>query len=85
MAAARPVVAAADAGPLETVVDGTTGFLAAPTPDGFAAALATLAADRGRAAAMGRAGRAHVAARFSRRAFGAALEAVLERLVAVQP
>jgi alpha-1,3/alpha-1,6-mannosyltransferase len=82
MAAARPVVAAADAGPLETVLDGETGFLRPPTAEGFADALATLAGDRARAARMGRAGRAHVTARFSRKAFGDALEAVLARVVA---
>jgi alpha-1,3/alpha-1,6-mannosyltransferase len=82
MAAARPVIAAADAGPLETVVDGETGRLVPPTPAAFAGALAELAADRARAARIGRAGRAHVAARFSRRAFGDAFEGVLERVLA---
>ncbi|HEX2658347.1 MAG TPA: glycosyltransferase, partial [Polyangia bacterium] len=38
MSAARPVVAVANAGPLETIVDGTTGFLRQPNPDAFAGA-----------------------------------------------
>jgi glycosyltransferase involved in cell wall biosynthesis len=75
------VLAVANAGPLETIVDGETGFLRAPTPDAFAGALATLLGDPARAAEMGRAARVHAAARFSRRAFGAALEAELLRVV----
>lgn len=76
MAAGRPVVAAASGGPVETVVDGETGYLREPTPAAFAAALATLLRDPEHAATMGRAGRAR-AAQFSRRAFGDALEATL--------
>jgi alpha-1,3/alpha-1,6-mannosyltransferase len=84
MAAARPVVAVANAGPLETVVHGETGLLCAPTPDAFAGALATLITDRGQAARMGRNARAHATARFSRRAFGDALEAALGGLVGAE-
>jgi alpha-1,3/alpha-1,6-mannosyltransferase len=80
MAAARPIIAVANAGPLETIVHGETGFLCPPTPDAFATAVAALFADRARAAQMGRAGRAHATARFSRRAFGDALEAALVQL-----
>jgi alpha-1,3/alpha-1,6-mannosyltransferase len=76
MAAGRAVVAAASGGPLETVVDGETGYLRPPTPDAFAGALAALIRDPALAARMGVAGRAR-AARFSRRAFGDALEATL--------
>jgi alpha-1,3/alpha-1,6-mannosyltransferase len=81
MAAGRPVVAVSNAGPLETVVDGQTGFLREPTPEAFAGAMVTLLGDRAGAARLGRAGRAHVAARFSRRHLGDALEGALRRLV----
>lgn len=81
MSAARPVVAVANAGPLETIIDGKTGFLREPTPQAFAGALATLLTDPARATQLGRAARVHAAARFSRRAFGAALEAELRRVV----
>lgn len=70
MAAGRPVVAACSGGPAETVVDGETGFLCAPTPDAFGAALARLVADPACAARFGRAGRRHVERTFSRAAFG---------------
>ena len=80
MAAGRPVVCVANAGPLETVVDGETGYLCAPTPDAFAGAMARLGRDAGLRARLGQAGRAR-AARFSRHAFGDALDAVLRRLV----
>jgi glycogen synthase len=43
MAAARPVVACSSGGPLESVVDGETGFLCDPTPSAFAAAMHKLA------------------------------------------
>lgn len=79
MAAGRPVVAVASGGLLETVRDGETGVLCAPAADAFAGALASLLDDPARAVAMGRAARAHAAARFSRHAFGDALESALRR------
>jgi alpha-1,3/alpha-1,6-mannosyltransferase len=79
MAAGRPVVAVANAGPLETILDGETGFLCPPTPDAFAQALAKLGRDATLRARLGRAGRLR-ATRFSHRAFGAALEGALTRL-----
>jgi len=80
MAAGRPLVAVANAGPLETVIDGETGYLCAPTADAFAGAMARLGADAGLRARLGRAGRAR-AALFSRHAFGDALDGVLRGLV----
>ena len=77
MACARPVVAAASGGPLETIVDGETGFLVAPTADAFAGAMARLVADPALADRMGGAGRARVMSLFSRAAFGARLEAAV--------
>jgi alpha-1,3/alpha-1,6-mannosyltransferase len=81
MAAGRPVVAVDRGGPAETVVHGETGFLCAPEPAAFADALATLVREPATAARMGRAGRAHAAARFSPAAFGARIEAVLAEVV----
>ena len=80
MAAGRPLVAVANAGPLETVIDGETGHLCPPTPEAFAAAMARLGRDAPGRARLGRAGRAR-AAQFSRRAFGDRLEGVLRGLV----
>jgi glycosyltransferase involved in cell wall biosynthesis len=122
MAAYRPVVAVASAGPLESVVDGETGFLCAPTAEvrtraawaavaclcvvvgglallarfrlltrsplslvycchsltqAFADALEKLVVAPQRALEMGRAGRAHVSAKFSRAAFGTQLNALV--------
>ncbi len=55
--ARKPVVTATDSGgPNEFVVDGVNGFACAPEPEAFADAVNRLAADRGRAAAMGDAG-----------------------------
>jgi alpha-1,3/alpha-1,6-mannosyltransferase len=77
MAAGRPVVAVNHGGPTETIADGETGLLCAPTPEAFATALARLLGEGGVAARMGRAGRARVAAGFSRAAFGARIERIL--------
>jgi alpha-1,3/alpha-1,6-mannosyltransferase len=82
MAAARPVVAVSQGGPAETIRDGETGFLCAPTAEAFAAALARLIAEPELAARLGRAGRADVAARFSRAAFGARLDTIVRAVAA---
>jgi alpha-1,3/alpha-1,6-mannosyltransferase len=79
MAAGRPVVVVNCGGPAETVVDGVTGFVCPPTPQAFASALARLIRDPAGAQCMGRRGRQHVVARFSRHAFGVRLERLLER------
>jgi alpha-1,3/alpha-1,6-mannosyltransferase len=76
MAVCRPVIAAASGGPLESVRDGVTGFLREPTPAAFADAMATLLSEPARARAMGKAGRTHVIAHFSREAFARQLESV---------
>jgi glycosyltransferase involved in cell wall biosynthesis len=58
MLSSKPVITCTDSGgPLEFVRDGQTGFVADPTPEALAAAMDTVWADRGRAAAMGEAGR----------------------------
>jgi alpha-maltose-1-phosphate synthase len=66
MACGTPVVASAVGGILEVVEDGVTGLLVPPrSPDRLARALTALLRDRGRAQAMGKAGRARVEERFS--------------------
>ncbi len=81
MAAARPVIAVDRGGPTETIVDGETGFLRAPTAEAFGEALATVLGDPARARGMGEAGREHVRRHFSRRAFGDRLEELLREVV----
>ena len=80
MAAARPVIAVNRGGPTETIVDGRTGWLAAPTPAAFAEALARVLGDASAARRMGEAGWAHVRANFSRTAFGERMERALASL-----
>ena len=61
--ARKPVVTAEDSGgPLEFVGDGVTGAVCAPRPEELAAAIDGLAADRGRAEALGVAGFARASA-----------------------
>jgi glycosyltransferase involved in cell wall biosynthesis len=56
--ARKPVITCTDSGgPNEFVLDGVNGFSCEPAPEAIAAAIEALATDRGRAAAMGEAGR----------------------------
>jgi glycosyltransferase involved in cell wall biosynthesis len=55
--ARRPVITATDSGgPNEFVIDGVNGFVCAPEPDAFAAAINLLAASREKAKTLGDAG-----------------------------
>ena len=82
MAAGLPVVATAVGGTPEVVVDDETGLLVPPgDPAAMAAALMTLLADRAKAEAFGRAGRARVEADFGEATMLQRVEALLDRLV----
>jgi len=80
MAAGRPVVASAVGGIPEVVVEGVTGRLVAPgDTGGLAAAITDLLRDPDLARAMGQAGRARVAERFSLARMRDEIYALLER------
>jgi glycosyltransferase involved in cell wall biosynthesis len=79
-----PVVAVAEGGPRATVLDGRTGRLVAATPEAVAAALVDLAARPHEAAALGRAGAAHIAATYRWEAGAAAFLRVLDQLADTQ-
>ncbi|EFJ42161.1 hypothetical protein VOLCADRAFT_67522 [Volvox carteri f. nagariensis] len=79
MAAGRPVVACDSGGPTESVTHGAVGFLCAPAAAAFASAMAELM-DAETAVGMGRRARAHVEGKFSRRAFGEALDGYVRQL-----
>lgn len=64
MYAGTPVIACNSGGPLETIVDGETGFLCDPTPQAFANAINILLASPKEAKEMGRVGREHVETNF---------------------
>ncbi|MFO7693749.1 MAG: glycosyltransferase family 4 protein [Vicinamibacterales bacterium] len=57
MALGKPIVASARGGPLETIVDGETGYLVPPAPGPFADAMERLASDEGLVRRMGEAAR----------------------------
>ena len=64
MLSSKPVITCSDSGgPLEFVVDGETGYVVPPTPEGIAAAIAEVVAQPAQAARMGRAGKAEYARR----------------------
>jgi alpha-1,3/alpha-1,6-mannosyltransferase len=77
MAAGRPVVAVDCGGPRETVRHAITGFLCAPEPAEFAAAMAQLVSSQPLAIQMGAMARRHVEQNFSLAVFGERLEAIL--------
>lgn len=77
-----PVIATAAGGPVDIVVDGTTGLLLAEGDlDGWADAMVSLAGDAGRRAAMGEAGYQRAAASFTAEAMAAGYEDVYSALV----
>nr|WP_281374437.1 glycosyltransferase [Novosphingobium fluoreni] len=81
-AAGLPVVTSKQTGTRETCVDGQTGLLVEPNDvRGLAEAFATLLADSGRRALMGRAARLWVEQRFDITRQTAALEILYDKLV----
>lgn len=78
MAAGVPVVSTDVGGPVETIVDGETGFLVAPgRPDLLADRVARLLADPTLRKTMGRAGRARVVDRFEVARYAARMTDIL--------
>ena len=85
MASGVPVIGAAVGGIAHTVVDEETGLLVPPrSPDAAAAALGRLCADAGLRAAMGRAGRARVAERFTWERVAEGLEEAFREVLAAR-
>lgn len=76
-----PVIACNSGGPLETVVDGKTGFLREGRPDQFAEAMEKIVADPKLAGKLGEAGRKHVEANFSFTAFRDNLNTIVNDLL----
>ena len=75
MASARPVLAAMSGGPMESIVDGETGYLRKSGDAGeFAEAMAKIVSDSVRAQRMGESGRKRATKMFSRHGFGEQLE-----------
>ena len=82
MATSKPVVATAQGGPLETVVDGETGYLVPPRDAAaMAQAVCRLLDHPAEARAMGEAGRRRAAAEYSIEREVAAVEALYRELV----
>ena len=69
MAASCPVIACASGGPLETVVNGSTGLLCQPTSDSFAEAMRSILEDKSLRNRFSSAARKHVLANFSPESF----------------
>ena len=76
-----PVIAVRSGGPLETVVDGKTGFLCDGTPEGFAAAMKRIVEEKELANKLGEDARKHVIEKFSFDAFTEQLDYVVNKLL----
>ncbi len=81
MYAGTPVLAVNSGGPMETVVDGVTGFLRPSTPQDFGDALLTWIRDPSKATEMGRAGKQHVEAKFGTKRLAQEFQAMLQKSV----
>mmetsp|Transcript_37499 Transcript_37499/g.75988 ORF Transcript_37499/g.75988 Transcript_37499/m.75988 type:complete len:430 (-) Transcript_37499:206-1495(-) len=79
MYAGAPVLASNTGGPLETVVDGETGFLrdTSEGPHAFSEAMSRLVLEQGLGLELGRKAHAHVSASFGMEAFETGLDASL--------
>lgn len=75
-----PVIAVKSGGPLETVVDGTTGFLCSPKPDSFTEAMHKFVIDTSLRSKMGKAGRKRVQEKFSFNTFTDELNSIIEKV-----
>ena len=76
----RPVIAVNSGGPLETILDGGTGYLCEPTPEAFGSRMKELYENEGRAAEMGEMGKKHVIDNFSFPAFTKRFNDIVEEL-----
>ena len=76
-----PVIACSSGGPLETVVDGKTGFLREGWPDQFAEAMEKFIDNIKLSKTLGDNGRTHVEQKFSFNTFTNQLEAVVTELL----
>jgi glycosyltransferase involved in cell wall biosynthesis len=86
MAAGRPVVAFADGGVPEIVVEGETGYLVPPgSVEHLAAAVTALTADPALRAQMGQAGRRRVETTFSPQVHVRQIEAIYDEILSRKP
>ena len=76
----RPVIAVNSGGPLETVVEGRTGFLCEPTPEAFSQKMLWVVCNSENARKMGAAGRVHVLQNFSFQAFTRNFNSIVVKL-----
>lgn len=81
MAAGVPVVAVGSAGPVESIVDGVTGFLCEAKASAFGGAVRRLVDDADLRNRMGREGRKRVDAFFSARVMGRELDQIVRAAV----
>jgi alpha-1,3/alpha-1,6-mannosyltransferase len=76
-----PVIAVNSGGPLETIVDGVTGFHCAATPQRFASAMAQFIKDPNLSKSMGAAGRKRVEKKFSYSTMTSQLDDIVKKMV----
>lgn len=75
------VIACNSGGPLETVEEGTTGYLLEPRAETWGDKIGELLADEGRMARMGEAGKKHVIDKFTNEAFADQLNDIVKTML----
>ncbi|MBI5176506.1 glycosyltransferase [Candidatus Micrarchaeota archaeon] len=84
MAYGKPVLAVNEGGPLESVLDGRTGYLLPPLPEAFALGMQNLAEKPGLARRMGREGRKH-SKKFDWKIFVKRMDGLVEKAATGKP
>ena len=75
------VIACNSGGPLETVVEGTTGFLLEPQPEIWAHKISEVLSEPHLVEKLGNAGREHVISKFTNDAFADQLDEIVRDLL----
>ena len=75
-----PVIAVNSAGPLESIIHGTTGLLEEPTAEAFSAAIRKILSDSTLHADMSKAGPTHVTSNFSQEAYSKLLHTQIKAI-----
>jgi alpha-1,3/alpha-1,6-mannosyltransferase len=79
MYCSRVCIACNSGGPLESIIDGKTGYLCPPTIESFSNAMLTIVNNLSKTSTMGESGHEHVSTLFSLKTFTSTLDSVIRQ------